>query len=139
MSTANHPQSQGVVERFHQTLKLMLRTFCLETGKDWDEGVDLLLFAVRDSKQESLGFTPFQLVYGHEVRGPLKVLKECWLSEDNVTPLASYVTQFKKKFSLAVDLATSNLKRTQCIMKYNFDSVRNSSHREKMTTILDFQ
>ncbi|XP_076031069.1 uncharacterized protein LOC143019315 [Oratosquilla oratoria] len=96
-SSAYHPQSQGVVERFHQTFKRILRTYCLEFGKDWDEGVDLLLFTVRDSVQESLGFSPFQLIYGHEVRGPLKALKESWLLENSVTPLVSYVVKFREK------------------------------------------
>jgi len=59
-STVYHPQSQGVVERFHYTLKTMIKAFCLETGSEWDEGIDLLLFSVRDSVQESLGYSPFQ-------------------------------------------------------------------------------
>ena len=44
--------------------------------KDWDEGIHLLLFAVRESVQESLGFSPFELVFGHTLREPLKHLKE---------------------------------------------------------------
>ena len=44
-SSAYHPESQGALERFHQTLKNMIRTFCLENEKDWDEGIPLLLFA----------------------------------------------------------------------------------------------
>ena len=75
-STAYHPQSQGALERFHQTLKNMLRAYCLQHGKDWDEGVHLVLFASREVVQESLGFSPFELLYGRTVRGPLKVLKE---------------------------------------------------------------
>ena len=62
-SSAYHSESQGAIERFHQTLKNMLKTYCHQTGKDWDEGVRLLLFAVRDSVQESLGFSPFELVF----------------------------------------------------------------------------
>ncbi|KAL7854279.1 hypothetical protein AOLI_G00211230 [Acnodon oligacanthus] len=38
----------------------MLRKYCLDTGKDWDEGVPLVLFAVREAVQESLGFSPAQ-------------------------------------------------------------------------------
>ncbi|KAL1251837.1 hypothetical protein QQF64_019633 [Cirrhinus molitorella] len=57
VSSAHHPESQGVLERFHQTLKSMLRKYCLETSKDWDEGIPLVLFAVRESVQESLGFS----------------------------------------------------------------------------------
>ena len=43
----------------------------------------MLLFAVRESVQESLGFSPFELVFGHTVRGPLKLLKEKFLSNDD--------------------------------------------------------
>ncbi len=54
IASAYHPESQGALERFHQTLKAMLRKYCLDTGKDWDEGVPLVLFAVREAVQESL-------------------------------------------------------------------------------------
>ena len=56
--------------------------YCIENSKDWDEGIHLLLFAVRESVQESLGFSPFELVFGHAVQGPLLLLKEKWLDED---------------------------------------------------------
>ena len=58
-SSAYHPESQGALERFHQTLKNMIRSYCFDTEKDWDGGIHLLLFAVRESVQESLGFSPF--------------------------------------------------------------------------------
>uniref|UniRef100_A0A4W5NGU8 Gypsy retrotransposon integrase-like protein 1 n=1 Tax=Hucho hucho TaxID=62062 RepID=A0A4W5NGU8_9TELE len=45
VSSAYHPESQGALERWHQTLKSMLRKYCLESEKDWDEGVPLVLFA----------------------------------------------------------------------------------------------
>ncbi len=83
VSSAYHPQSQGVLERFHQTLKSMLRTYCLEYEKDWDEEVPLLLFAVRNTVQESLGFSPAELVFGHSPRGPLKMLQEQLLSQSH--------------------------------------------------------
>ena len=67
-SSAYHPESQGALERFHQTLKNMIRSYCFDTEKDWDEGIHLLLFAVRESVQESLGFSPFELVFSHSVR-----------------------------------------------------------------------
>jgi len=81
-SSAYHPQSQGTLERFHQTLKNMLRKYCLEEEKEWDEGVHLVFFAARESIQESLGFSPFELVFGRTVRGPLNLLKEHRLAKD---------------------------------------------------------
>lgn len=54
----------------------MLRKFCYETGKEWDEEVPFILFAIQDAKQESLGFSLAELFFVHNVRGPLKVLQE---------------------------------------------------------------
>ena len=59
LSSAYHPESQGALERFHSTLKTMIRAFCFDHQTDWDEGVHLLLFAAREAVQESLGFSPF--------------------------------------------------------------------------------
>ena len=54
-----HPQTDGLVERFNQTLKSMLRKAATEEGKDWDKLVPYLLFAYREVPQGSTGFSPF--------------------------------------------------------------------------------
>lgn len=46
-STIYHPESQGALERFHQTLKCMLTKFCKENNKDWDDSVPFVLYAAR--------------------------------------------------------------------------------------------
>ena len=94
-SSAYHPESQGSLERFHATLKTMIRTYCYENKKDWDEGVHLLLFAARESIQESLGFSPFELVFGHQVRGPLALLSEQWTNKKTHVNLLDYVLNFR--------------------------------------------
>ncbi len=95
VSSAYHPQSQGVIERFHQTLKTIIRTYCVEHQKDWDEQLPLLLFAIRNTVQESLGFSPAELVFGHSLRGPLKLLQEHLLaqgpSSTSLTPVLHFV------------------------------------------------
>ena len=99
-SSAYHPESQGAIERFHQTLKNMLKTYCHQTGKDWDKGVHLLLFAVRNSAQESFGLSTFELVFGHSVRGPLNLYKENLLSEDDSSVnILNYFSNFRHKLS----------------------------------------
>ena len=121
-SSAYHLESQGALERFHQTLKNMIRSYCYDTEKDWDEGIHLLLFAVRESVQESLGFSPFELVFGHTVRGPLKLLKEKFLSDDDSSlNLLQYVSDFKNRLSKACEAARSNLKSAQSKMKLCYD------------------
>ena len=121
-SSAYHPESQGALERFHQTLKNMIRSYCFDTEKDWDEGIHLLLFAARESVQESLGFSLFELVFGHTVRGPLKLLKEKFLSDDDSSlNLLQYVSDFKNRQSKACEAARSNLKSAQTKMKLHYD------------------
>ena len=69
-SSAYHAQSQGALERFHQTLKSLLRAYCVELGKDWEEGLPWLMLAAREVVQESTGFSPNQLVFGHRKLSP---------------------------------------------------------------------
>ena len=122
-SSAYHPESQGALERFHQTLKTMIRSYCFDTERDWDEGVHLLLFAARESVQKSLGFSPFELVFGHTVRGPLKLLKEKFLSDgDTSLNLLQYVSDFRNKLTRACEVARSNLKVSQDKMKLRYDT-----------------
>ena len=62
-SSAYHPESQAALERFHQTFNSMIKMYCIENSREWDEGIHLLLFAVGEIVQESLGFSPFELVF----------------------------------------------------------------------------
>ena len=72
------------------------------------------MFAAQESIQETLGFGLFELVFGHVVRGPLKMLKESWLAvdEDPVSHL-EYVNTFKTRLTEAGELAKKNLCRGQ--------------------------
>ena len=94
-SSAYHPESQGALERFHQTLKNMIRAYCTQYQSEWDQGIHLLLFAAREAVQESLGFSPFELVFGRTVRSPLKLLKEMWLADDPPDSLLDQVSSLR--------------------------------------------
>lgn len=127
-SSAYHPQSQGALERFHSTLKTMIRAYCSDHQKDWDEGIPFLIFAARDAPQESLGFSPFELVFGHTVRGPLSMLKERWLQETPTNEsVFEYISRFRTRLHEAYELAREKLKTAQNKMKRQYD--RNTIRR----------
>ena len=89
-----HPQTDGLVERFNQTLKSMLQKSGTDGGKEWDKRIPYLLFAYQEVPQASTGFSPFEFfLYGHDVRGPLDILKEVWenTSTYNDENVISYV------------------------------------------------
>ena len=77
-SSIYHPISNGLTERFNDTLKQMLRKLCVGQPKDWDRYLPALLFAYREVPQTNLAFSPFELLYRRTVKGPVTVLKQPW-------------------------------------------------------------
>ncbi|XP_052253199.1 uncharacterized protein LOC127859731 [Dreissena polymorpha] len=113
-TTPYHPQCNGLVERFNGFLKSTLKKMCEDQPREWDRYIPALLFAYRDSEQESLGFSPFELIYGRTVRGPLTVLKEIWTSETGDTETKTtlqYVKDLRARLDGTMRLAQENLKK----------------------------
>ncbi|XP_033752174.1 uncharacterized protein LOC117335982 [Pecten maximus] len=112
-TTPYHPMCNGLVERFNGTLKQMLRRMCSERPKDWDKYLNALLFAYREVPQESLGFSPFELLYGRTIRGPIMILKELWTKEvpdDEVKTTYQYVMDLRERLDETCELAKEQLR-----------------------------
>ena len=84
-------------------------------------GDSFVTFAVQEAVQKSLGFSPFELVFGRTVRGPLKLLKEGWLTEEPPTNLLDQVSVLRTRLKAAGELAQRNLKFAQSKMKLWYD------------------
>lgn len=120
-ASAYHAQSQGALERFHQTLKSMLRAFCVQMNGDWEEGLPWLLLAAREVVQESTGFSPNDLVFGHTVRGPLALLQDGLKEAKPPQNLVEYVNGFRYRLYKAQEVARSKLTSAQGKMKKLYD------------------
>jgi hypothetical protein len=123
-SSPYNPKCNGLVERLNGTIKSMLRKVCREKPQDWDRYLPAVLFAMREVPQESLGFSSFELVYGREVRGPMKILKELWTKEtadEGVKTLYQYVVDLKERLQETCELAHKELKRHQQKQKTWYD------------------
>ncbi|XP_052710767.1 uncharacterized protein LOC128185133 [Crassostrea angulata] len=115
-TTPYHPMCNGLVEKFNGTLKQMLKRMCAERPKDWDKYLSALLFAYREVPQESLGFSPFELLYGHTVGGPMKILKELWTKEkpdEDVKSTYQYVIDLREKLEETCKIAHEQLEKAQ--------------------------
>ena len=113
-TTPYYPMCNGLVERFKGTLKAMLKKLCAEQPRQWHRFINTLLFAYREVPQESTGFSPFELLYGRTVRGPIHILKELWTENVDVPETKTsyqYVFELKEKLEATLELARAELKR----------------------------
>ncbi len=114
LTNVYHPQMDGLVERFNRTLKSMVRKFVKENAKNWDKWLEPLLFAVREVPQASTGFSPFELLYGHQPRGVLDVIKESWEEgPSNSRSEIQYVMDLRAKLHTLWRLSMENLLQAQ--------------------------
>lgn len=76
----------------------MLQRYRFEMGRDWDDGLPFMLFVIR----ESLGFSPSELVFGHSVRGALKLLQERFIGTTSPkTDILSFVSKCRTRLHTA--------------------------------------
>jgi len=71
---------------------------------------------VRDTTQDSTGFTPFELIYGHQVRTPMNILKKLWTEEEEdqeVKTAYQYVVDMRDRLEETCEMAQRELMKVQ--------------------------
>ena len=122
VSSPYHPESQGALERSHRSIKASLTKLGLDSESSWDDNLPYALFALRDTPNASHGFTPFELVFGHAVRGPLCVLRDKLL-EKEPTDLSALdlVEEMRQRLLKCWNVAADNLEATREKTKQRYD------------------
>ena len=89
-TTAYHSQSNGVCERFNQTLKLSLRKILHDSQQtSWDLYLNFAVFSCNISVHSSTGFSPFYLTFGSEARLPPDLIFKSTSSSSNLVSATS--------------------------------------------------
>lgn len=115
------PQSNGTVERFHHTLVQMIRKSVADK-RDWDDYLPFFLFACREAPCQSTGFSPFELIFGKHVHGPLDILKRNWMPSALTTHFSSdWLLQLRSDLSQMRDIAQEKQTAVQQATKDRYD------------------
>jgi len=119
-TTAYHPQTDGLVERFHRTLTDMLAKRVDHSGKDWDEHLPCVLFAYQTSIQTSTQESPFYLLYERDPRLPTDEVLS--VPEDRqMIDMRGYKTEMTHRFTEAWKVAQDQIHKAQRSQKENYD------------------
>ena len=134
ITSAYHPQSNGLDERLNQTLKSKLQILVNDHMDDWDELIDNVLFAYRSSRQASTKCTPFLLMYGREACLPIDLVRV--VEKDGEIPSGE---EFDKKVKCMLELrakvhsnALANINKAQEQQKKQFDARHNTNTKLKV-------
>ncbi|XP_065899898.1 uncharacterized protein [Dysidea avara] len=76
LTTAYHPQANGLVERFNQTLQNMIVKFIDHKKEQWEDFLDTCVYSYNTSKQESTQYSPFELMFARKPVLPVDINTE---------------------------------------------------------------
>ena len=119
-TTAYHPQTDGLVERFNRTLTDMLAKTVDRSGRNWDTQLPYILFAYRTSMQTSTQESPFFLMYGRDPKLPTEAALTVPPQREQVD-LDSYKSELVSNLADAWKMAREHVKQAQRRQKTAYD------------------
>ncbi|XP_055874586.1 uncharacterized protein LOC129924395 [Biomphalaria glabrata] len=121
-STPYHPSSNGRVERLNGSLKNMLIKVAEKDPRNWDRFINATLFAYREIPNATTGVSPYEMVYGRKVRGPMSIIKNLFTNEfieRETRNVYEYLLDLKNRLGTTLRVALSNdTKHTKEYKKY---------------------
>lgn len=134
-TTSYHPQSNGIIERWHRTLKASI--MCRKSSH-WSDDLPVILLGLRSAAKEDLNATPAELVYGTTLRLP----GEFFVESNNNTHQSDFVKNFRETMQKLKPTLTSNHSKNQVFIHTSLADcklvfVRNDTVKPALTPPFD--
>ncbi|KMQ84458.1 gag-pol protein [Lasius niger] len=113
---AYHPQSNGMVERWHRSLKTALRCHATTT-REWTEALLTVLLGLRTSFKEDIKASAAELVLGTTLRIP----GEYFASEETIGYPQVFVEKFREYMKSIRPVPTAHHTRTKPFIHRDLD------------------
>ncbi|CAH8611522.1 unnamed protein product [Dicrocoelium dendriticum] len=110
-TTAYHPASNGLVERFHRQLKAAITAN--SPDPHWSERIPAVLLGIRNTVKEDIGCSPAELVFGTTLRLPGEMILDSRVTGE-IDPV-SYAERLKQHFRTVRPTSTRFTAREQRI------------------------
>jgi len=139
VTSAYHPQANGMAERVVQVVKQGLRKLCEGKGtQQWDLQLPWVALGYRCSKQSSTGFSPYELLYGRQPVFPSAVQPrmEEPLDFDSQEAAASSILRRAEWLKERIPVAAANLKAAQHRDKQRYQQLRSKGYLPRVTQFL---
>ncbi len=104
-TTPYHPQGNGMCERFNQTLLNMLGTLEEDKKSNWKSYVAPLVHSYNATKHDSIGYTPFYLMFGRHPRLPVDAFLGTYVGNDHADH-TKYAQDMRKRLRFAYSTAS---------------------------------
>lgn len=119
-TTSYHPESDGLSEKFNQTLIKMIKTNINSDHTNWDELLPELQYAYNVSSHSTTGVSPFFLMFGREPKCPLDLIIK---QPDIQLPTSNeeFIANLKDNMHRAFEIARTNTQIKVDLSKINYD------------------
>ena len=117
-TTSFHPQTDGLCEKLNGTLVQILSFMVSQNQRNWDEFVNMALFAYRAARHATIKQSPFKMLYGREPKMPVDNL---FIPNDDEQNTTNGSEEFVTKLHEIWTTASENIERAQQTQKRQYD------------------
>lgn len=119
-TSAYHPQSNGALEKSHNTLVEFLRTCCEKDYSNWDNWLPYAMFIYNSTPHHSTKLMPYEILFGIVPNIPTGIKQPT----EPVYNYDDYSKELKFRLQSMYNLAKENINKSKNISKRYYD--RNS-------------